>query len=493
MAASSLCLLVAHRNRCNIDTLSRALEKSRDRLSVKGEEWLNRHLKNADKTKTAVVNALFDRNIATIIELYDDSFGEHVLPYSKQMTGLHLNKLGKTGKWRGEAVGGFVVQTTISDREHQLVQTYRGTRGEQITDKKELSTPPPYGPSFTFFKIKFEEPYLMYREWREATKRMLSAADKGQFDATKLSASKLIESRSRATTTLGPLCPAQISQRFDVQKYIGIPTYYNARRELIQTATDALSRRFGICVDGCEHDTSPWCLACKVHFVCSRCTINASSRQYEFSNSELLEPGPSFDPSQVPRAVAFTPYPLPSVENIAGFGVPTLPHGQGFESFPMGHSDPSQRFPDPAARPRGGSTPEIDPRLANPLPRPPRTSEDDPESGYERDFWPYDSVWDPNRSMRGTGKARDRGDRDRTHGKQQRSTWDRRRLPSEWQDEAHIGRYVAADEVPSFSSASSRHVFEYGDSPPAYPLYEHGVLDSGMPRKSSYANLRSMK
>ncbi|KAG8794359.1 hypothetical protein FRC12_024788 [Ceratobasidium sp. 428] len=209
--------------------------------------------------------------------------------------------------------------------------------------------------------------------------------------------------------------------------------------------------------------------------------------------SELSEHGPSLDPSQVPRTVAFTPYPLPSVENIAGFGVPTLPHGQGFGSFPMGHSNPSQRFPDPTARPRGGSTPEIDPRLANPLPRPPRTSEDDPESGYERDFWPYDSVWDPNRSMRGTGKARDRGDRDRAHGKQQRSTRDRRHLPSEWQDEAPIRRYVAADEVPSFSSASSRHVFEYGDSPPAYPLYEHGVLDSGMPRKSSYANLRSMK
>ncbi|KAG9091299.1 hypothetical protein FRC07_011878 [Ceratobasidium sp. 392] len=226
----------------------------------------------------------------------------------------------------------------------------------------------------------------------------------------------------------------------------------------------------------------------------------ATSPTSEPPITPLSEPGPSLDPSQVPRTVAFTPYPLPSVENIAGFGIPTLPHGQGFGSF---HSDSSRRFPDPAQRPRGGSTPELDPRIANPLPRPPRTSEEDPESGYERDYsWPYDAAWDPNRSMRGTGKARDReggggADRDRAYGKQQRSTRDRRHLPNEWQDEVPVRRYVAADEVPAFS-ASSRHVFDgigggYADSPPAYPLYEHDVLNSGMPRKSSYANLRSMK
>ncbi|KAG8793817.1 hypothetical protein FRC12_001517 [Ceratobasidium sp. 428] len=210
----------------------------------KGEEWLDKHLKDAGKTKAAFAKTLFDRNITAIAELCDDSFEEHVLPYSKEMTGLHLHGLnerrgdfytlpnsevesfarewgfiptatisfntinevqsftlevGKTGKWRGEAVEGFVVRTAISDREPQLVQAYRGTRGERATDKKELSTPPPYAPGSTFFfKIKFEEPYLMYREWREATKRMLSAADKGQLDGTKLSAYMLRRPETRA-------------------------------------------------------------------------------------------------------------------------------------------------------------------------------------------------------------------------------------------------------------------------------------------------------
>ncbi|KAG8739185.1 hypothetical protein FRC12_016409 [Ceratobasidium sp. 428] len=76
------------------------------------------------------------------------------------------SEIGRTGKWRGEAVEDFVVRTTFSDREPQLVQAYRGARGERVTNKKELSTPPAYASGSTFFfKIKFEEPYLMYNEW----------------------------------------------------------------------------------------------------------------------------------------------------------------------------------------------------------------------------------------------------------------------------------------------------------------------------------------
>lgn len=182
------------------------------------------------------------------------------------------------------------------------------------------------------------------------------------------------------------------------------------------------------------------------------------------------------DPSQVPRTVAFTPYPLPPVENIAGFGIPTL-----------GHHYPAQRFPE-SNRTRGQSTPENDMRQHYPLPRPPRASEEEPE-GYDRDrerdyMWGYDSTWD--RSGRGTGKGRER-DRDRTYR--------RRHLPNEWQEDppVQVRRYVAADEVPGLSASSRHATFDYGESPPAYPMYEHGMLDGGIPRKSSYANLRNMK
>ncbi|KAH7338320.1 RNA ligase-domain-containing protein [Rhizoctonia solani] len=210
----------------------------------KGEEWLEKHLEKAGKTKTEFSRTLFERNLTAVAELCDDSFEEHVLPYSKEMTGLHLHglnerrvefstlgnddvvafakewgfiptvaitlntieevkkftdKVSKEGKWRGEAVEGFVVRTKVSDRPPQLVQAYRGTRGERIVDKKELSTPPPYAPGSTFFfKIKFEEPYLMYREWRELTKKLLAADKKGQLRGVKPSSYMLRRPETRA-------------------------------------------------------------------------------------------------------------------------------------------------------------------------------------------------------------------------------------------------------------------------------------------------------
>ncbi|CAE6427063.1 unnamed protein product [Rhizoctonia solani] len=210
----------------------------------KGEEWLERHLKTVGKTKEEFAKALFERDLTAVAELCDDSFEEHVLPYSKEMTGLHLHGLNerrvefstlgndevaafarewgfittaaitfntieevkkftdgvaKEGKWRGEPVEGFVVRTKVSDRPPQLVQAYRGTRGERIADKQELSTPPPYAPGSTFFfKIKFEEPYLMYREWREVTKKMLAADKKGQLRGFKPSGYTLRRPETRA-------------------------------------------------------------------------------------------------------------------------------------------------------------------------------------------------------------------------------------------------------------------------------------------------------
>ncbi|GAB1521195.1 tRNA ligase [Rhizoctonia solani] len=210
----------------------------------KGEEWLEKHLKSVGKTRKDFAKTLFDRNLTAVAELCDDSFEEHVLPYPKDKTGLHLHGLNerrvefstlgndevvafaeewgfiatpaitfdtieevkkftdsiaKTGTWHGEAVEGFVVRTAVSDRPPALVQAYRGTRGERITDKKEQSTPPPYSPGSTFFfKIKFEEPYLMYREWRELTKKMLAAENKGQLRAAQLPSHMLRRPETRA-------------------------------------------------------------------------------------------------------------------------------------------------------------------------------------------------------------------------------------------------------------------------------------------------------
>ena len=154
----------------------------------------------------------------------DDSFEEHVLGYPPEKTGLHLHGLNlrskefktlptedvdafadewgfiktptivlnsiqevrdftdncaETGEWNGEAVEGFVVRTYA---------THPSTSN---------STAFPYKPgSCLFFKVKFDEPYMMYRDWREITKKLLST--KGPLTPATLHQSKM----KRAETKL---------------------------------------------------------------------------------------------------------------------------------------------------------------------------------------------------------------------------------------------------------------------------------------------------
>ena len=82
---------------------------------------------------------------------------------------------GKTGRWNGVAVEGFVVRTTIGPRPEE--------KGHDT---------PPYSPgSSFFFKVKFDEPYMMYRDWREITKSLLSAKQKGNIAGARISKAKL--------------------------------------------------------------------------------------------------------------------------------------------------------------------------------------------------------------------------------------------------------------------------------------------------------------
>lgn len=85
------------------------------------------------------------------------------------------DEIAKTGEWNGEALEGFVVRTCIVDEKP----------GTTSRDKR---PPYPIGSSF-FFKVKFDEPYMMYRDWREVTKTLLST--KGSLNDAKLPKSKL--------------------------------------------------------------------------------------------------------------------------------------------------------------------------------------------------------------------------------------------------------------------------------------------------------------
>ncbi|KAJ9106304.1 hypothetical protein QFC21_001449 [Naganishia friedmannii] len=167
-----------------------------------GKRWLKQTLEKVDRTESDLAKELWERNLTAVTELCDDDFEEHVLSTPQHLTGLHLHglnlntpyfatlspekvkvfarewgfiptdferlntldevkqyadKVAKEGKWKGEAIEGFVVRTTV----------------KEINSKSDDGEPPyPPGSPF-FFKIKFEEPYLMYRQWREITRSLM--------------------------------------------------------------------------------------------------------------------------------------------------------------------------------------------------------------------------------------------------------------------------------------------------------------------------------
>lgn len=169
--------------------------------SEMGRTWLLRHLERSGKTEEDLARDLWDRNETAVMELCDDAFEEHVLAYTQERSGLHLHGLnanavdfatrpmeevnafaetygflpvrfrtfatldevdafakevGKTGSLHGEPIEGFVVRTTMPSTPNADVVS------------------PPYAPGQTwFYKIKFDEPYLMYRDWRELTRMMI--------------------------------------------------------------------------------------------------------------------------------------------------------------------------------------------------------------------------------------------------------------------------------------------------------------------------------
>ncbi|KAI9782056.1 MAG: hypothetical protein M1816_001997 [Peltula sp. TS41687] len=159
-----------------------------------GAQWLDRQLKSLNKTRSDLARELRRRNVTAVAELCDDSFEEHILAYDKDNAGLYLHGInlnlpdfatypgslvqefaeqwgfrkteylmkddvadvrsfledvGKTGSWHGRDVEGFVIRCQARD----------GPTGSYHD---------------WFFKYKYEEPYLMYRQWREVTKAIIS-------------------------------------------------------------------------------------------------------------------------------------------------------------------------------------------------------------------------------------------------------------------------------------------------------------------------------
>ncbi|GAA6023899.1 hypothetical protein JCM11491_002687 [Sporobolomyces phaffii] len=165
--------------------------------SERGEYWLEQHLAKVGKTKRDLARDLFERNLTAVAELCDDSFEEHVLPYPTEQTGLHLHGLNHNtpllntlpssevsqfAKTYGMIpTAYFVFPSVVAVKTY--CETVEQTGGVEFTPG--VVTPVEgfvvrgkrrggdKGEAF-FWKVKYDEPYLMYREWRELTRKCLA-------------------------------------------------------------------------------------------------------------------------------------------------------------------------------------------------------------------------------------------------------------------------------------------------------------------------------
>ena len=161
--------------------------------AVAGEKWVDRHLSSVGRTRADLARELRRRNVTAVAELCDDDFEEHVLAYEPKDAGLYLHgmnlNLPEFATYPGELVHRFadewgfkkaqyLVQEDIASLQTFLAHcaetgSYDGRDTEGFVIRCERKGHESGGYRDWFFKYKFEEPYLMYRQWRECTKQII--------------------------------------------------------------------------------------------------------------------------------------------------------------------------------------------------------------------------------------------------------------------------------------------------------------------------------
>lgn len=157
--------------------------------ALAGYNWVREHLKRAGRSEKDFAEELEANNLTAVGELCDDSFEEHVLAYPSEQAGIYLTGLNyntadfatkspdTVALWArkfGFNETEFLVQPSLQSLRSFLEKSAqdglwkdRGPVEGFVVRCRRL------GADF-FFKYKFEEPYHMYRQWREITFQYLS-------------------------------------------------------------------------------------------------------------------------------------------------------------------------------------------------------------------------------------------------------------------------------------------------------------------------------
>ncbi|CAD6506238.1 BgTH12-07165 [Blumeria graminis f. sp. triticale] len=162
--------------------------------AVAGEERINLQLAKLGRAKEDLAMELRTRNVTAVAELCDDSFEEHILPYTGENSGLYLHGLNLNipkfvtypgihvqdfaEKWGFRKTESVVFKDIKATRnfleEAAKTGSYNGRNVEGFVIRCKVPRDSSNELEDWFFKYKFEEPYLLYRQWRECTKAMIS-------------------------------------------------------------------------------------------------------------------------------------------------------------------------------------------------------------------------------------------------------------------------------------------------------------------------------
>lgn len=166
--------------------------KSQGKHYKKGIEAIHKQLAEIGKTPEEFARTLYELNTTAVAELCDDEFEEHILEYPEKLAGLYLHGLNNNEiKFStapmssvsefGKTWGFKEVEYTTYETYDELmafikgvdaVGTYKGRELEGFVirckreNKDELQVPTYED---YFFKYKYEQPYSLYRQLREAT------------------------------------------------------------------------------------------------------------------------------------------------------------------------------------------------------------------------------------------------------------------------------------------------------------------------------------
>lgn len=186
--------------------------------SMAGEKWVDKQLQAIGKTRAELARELRTRNVTAVAELCDDDFEEHILAYGAEKAGLYLHGMNINvpafmtypsdlvqkfaDDWGFRKVGLHVFDDidTVRTFLEGVAETgaHEGRDVEGFVIRCRMSPDPQKTPySDWFWKYKFDEPYLMYRQWRECTKALISGKPPKYKKHTKITEEYLMYARKR--------------------------------------------------------------------------------------------------------------------------------------------------------------------------------------------------------------------------------------------------------------------------------------------------------